>query len=186
MTRAPYVLAKVDTAFGRAQTLADTTIDWRFINPSLEALYGAETIPRTGENVAKDFGISRADQDAFALRGQQRAATAHANGFFAEEIVSVTVPARKKGEIIEVSEDEHPRADTTIETLGRPKPLFGPVGTVTAGNASGINDRSAAMIVTSEDAVRIQGLTPRARVLGYGISRCRTESDGDRTGIGNP
>ncbi|GAB7551628.1 3-oxoadipyl-CoA thiolase [Novosphingobium sp. 11B] len=166
MTRAPFVMGKSDGAFGRAQKLEDTTMGWRFINPALDALYGTETMPRTGENVAEDFGISRADQDAFALRSQQRAAAAQASGFFAEEIVPVTVPGKKRGETLEVSIDEHPRADTTIETLAKLKPLFGPEGTVTAGNASGINDGAAAMFVASEAAARAHGLTPRARILG--------------------
>ncbi|AOR79909.1 beta-ketoadipyl CoA thiolase [Sphingomonas sp. LH128] len=166
MTRAPFVMGKSDGAFGRAQKLEDTTMGWRFVNPALDALYGTETMPRTGENVAEDFGISRADQDAFALRSQQRAAAAQASGFFAEEIVPVTVPGKKRGETLEVSIDEHPRADTTIETLAKLKPLFGPEGTVTAGNASGINDGAAAMFVASEAAARAHGLTPRARILG--------------------
>lgn len=166
MTRAPFVMGKAETAFGRTQTLEDTTMGWRFVNPALDALYGTETMPRTGENVAEDYGISRADQDAFALRSQQRAAAAQESGFFADEIVPVTVPGRKRGETVEVAVDEHPRADTTLEALARLKPLFGPDGTVTAGNASGINDGAAAMIVASEDAARAHGLTPRARILG--------------------
>ncbi|MFW2829218.1 3-oxoadipyl-CoA thiolase [Sphingomonas sp. ID0503] len=166
MTRAPFVMGKADGAFGRNQKIEDTTMGWRFVNPALDALYGTETMPRTGENVAEDYGISRADQDAFALRSQQRAAAAQQSGYFAEEIVPVAVPGRKKGEVIEVSADEHPRADTTIETLQRLKPLFGSDGTVTAGNASGINDGAAAMIVASEAAARAHGLTPRARILG--------------------
>jgi 3-oxoadipyl-CoA thiolase len=164
MTRAPFVMGKSDSAFGRAQALEDTTMGWRFVNPALTALYGTETMPRTGENVAIDHGISRADQDAFALRSQQR--TAAAVAFHAEEIVPVTVPGRKKGETIEIALDEHPRADTTIEALQKLKPLFGPDGTVTAGNASGINDGAAALIIAGEDAVRAHGLTPRARILG--------------------
>ncbi len=164
MTRAPLVMGKADSAFGRAQALEDTTMGWRFVNPALDALYGTETMPRTGENVAQDFGISRADQDAFALRSQQRAAAAQA--FHAEEIVAVTVPGRKKGETSQIDCDEHPRADTTLETLGRLKPLFGPEGTVTAGNASGINDGAAALIVASEAAAKAHGLIPRARILG--------------------
>lgn len=139
---------------------------WRFVNPALEALYGTETMPRTGENVAQDYQISRADQDAFALRSQQRAVAAQASGFFAEEIIPVVTPGKKKGDTIAVSVDEHPRADTTIEVLQKLKPLFGPEGTVTAGNASGINDGAAAMIVASEAAVKTHGLKPRARILG--------------------
>ncbi|KAK0334231.1 hypothetical protein LTR94_017525 [Friedmanniomyces endolithicus] len=166
MTRAPFVMGKSDTAFGRAQKLEDTTMGWRFVNPALDALYGTETMPRTGENVATDHGIARVDQDSFAWRSQQRAAIAQANGFHAEEIVAVAVPGSKKGEKTEVSIDEHPRADTTIETLGRLKPLFGTDGTVTAGNASGINDGAAAMIIASEATAKTHGLTPRARILG--------------------
>jgi 3-oxoadipyl-CoA thiolase len=166
MTRAPFVMGKADTAFGRAQTIEDTTMGWRFVNPALDALYGTETMPRTGENVAAEHGIGRADQDAFALRSQQRAATAQANGFFAEEIVPVTVPSRKRGATVAVLVDEHPRGDTTIEALAKLKPLFGPDGTVTAGNASGINDGACAMLIANEQAAREQGLTPRARILG--------------------
>lgn len=166
MTRAPFVMGKAGTAFGRDQTLQDTTMGWRFVNPALDAAYGTETMPRTGENVATDYRISREDQDAFALRSQQRAAAAQADGFFAEEIVAVPVPGKRRGETLEVSVDEHPRADTTIEALARLKPLFGSDGTVTAGNASGINDGAAAMLVASEAAARTHGLTPRARILG--------------------
>lgn len=164
MTRAPFVMGKSDTAFGRAQKLEDTTMGWRFVNPALDALYGTETMPRTGENVAQDYGISRADQDAFALRSQQR--TAAAQAFHAEEIVAVHVPGRKRGETTQITLDEHPRADSSIEALSALKPLFGPDGTVTAGNASGINDGAAALIIASEAAVKAHGLIPRARILG--------------------
>jgi 3-oxoadipyl-CoA thiolase len=139
---------------------------WRFVNPALDAMYGTETMPRTGENVAELYMISRADQDAFALRSQQRAAVAQTNGFHAAEIVPVAVPGPKKGEAIRISTDEHPRADTTIETLARLRPLFGAGGSVTAGNASGINDGAAAMFIASETAMRSQSLNPRARILG--------------------
>ena len=166
MTRAPLVIGKADSAFGRVQTLEDTTMGWRFVNPALDARYGTETMPRTGENVAEDYRISRADQDAFALRSQQRAAAAQQSGFHAKEIIPVTVPGKRKDETVEVVIDEHPRADTTLETLQKLKPLFGAGGTVTAGNASGINDGAAAMIVASEAAARAHGLTPRARTLG--------------------
>ncbi|MBO9378829.1 3-oxoadipyl-CoA thiolase [Sphingomonas histidinilytica] len=166
MTRAPFVIGKAEGAFGRGQKLEDTTMGWRFVNPMLDALYGTEAMPRTGENVAEDYGISRNDQDAFALRSQQRAITAQQNGFHAAEIVPVAVRGKRKGETVEVSVDEHPRADTTFETLARLKPLFGPSGTVTAGNASGINDGSAALIIASEAAARQHGITPRARILG--------------------
>jgi 3-oxoadipyl-CoA thiolase len=166
MTRAPFVMGKSDAAFGRNQKIEDTTMGWRFVNPALDALYGTETMPRTGENVAQDHGISRADQDAFALRSQQRAVAAQQSGFFAEEIVPVTVAGKKKGETIDVDTDEHPRADSSIEGLQKLKPLFGPDGTVTAGNASGINDGAAAMLIASEAAAKANGLTPRARILG--------------------
>lgn len=166
MTRAPFVMGKADGAFGRNQKIEDTTMGWRFVNPALEALYGSETMPRTGENVAADHGISRDDQDAFALRSQQRAAAAQANGYFADEIIPLSVPAKRKGEFTEAALDEHIRPDTTLASLQRLKPLFGPDGTVTAGNASGINDGAAAMIVASEQAAKDHGLTPRARILG--------------------
>lgn len=166
MTRAPFVMGKSDAAFGRSQKVEDTTMGWRFVNPALDGLYGTETMPQTGENVAQQYGISRADQDAFALRSQQRAAAAQASGFLAEEIVAVNVPGSKKGVTLQVATDEHPRASTTAEVLEKLKPLFGPDGTVTAGNASGINDGAAAMIVASEAAVNAHGLTPRARILG--------------------
>jgi len=166
MSRAPFVLGKAHGAFARDQKIEDTTMGWRFINPAMEALYGTETMPRTAENVATDYAVSRADQDAFALRSQQRAAAAQAQGFFADEVVSVQAPGRKRGEGVEVSVDEHPRADTTMAALEALKPLFGPNGTVTAGNASGINDGAAALLVASEAAARRHGLTPRARILG--------------------
>ncbi|MFD1949869.1 3-oxoadipyl-CoA thiolase [Sphingomonas arantia] len=166
MTRAPFVMGKSDAAFGRAQTLEDTTMGWRFVNPALQALYGTETMPRTGENVAEDHGVSRADQDAFAWRSQQRAAAAQQAGFFADEIVAVPLPTRRGAPPAEASVDEHPRADTTIETLGALKPLFTD-GTVTAGNASGINDGAAALLVADEATIAREGLTPRARILGF-------------------
>ena len=166
MTRAPFVMGKADAAFGRGQKIEDTTMGWRFVNPALDARYGTEPMPRTGENVAEDYRISRADQDGFALRSQQRAVAAQASGFHAEEITAVNAPGRKRGETVARSVDEHPRADTTIEGLQKLKPLFGADGTVTAGNASGINDGAAAMIVASEAAAKAHGLTPRARILG--------------------
>ncbi|EJL30464.1 3-oxoadipyl-CoA thiolase [Novosphingobium sp. AP12] len=165
MTRAPFVMGKADAPFGRAQKMEDTTMGWRFVNPALEALYGTETMPRTGENVAQQYGITRNDQDAFALRSQQRAVAAQGNGFLAEEIVPVTVPGRKRGETLEVSVDEHPRADANIEALRKLRPLFTD-GSVTAGNASGINDGAAAMIVATEAAAKAHGLIPRARIMG--------------------
>ena len=166
MTRAPFVIGKANGPFGRNQQMEDTTMGWRFVNPALDALYGTETMPRTAENVAEDHGISRADQDAFALRSQQRAVAAQNNGFFDAEIVPVVTPGRKRGETVEVRMDEHPRADTSIEGLSKLKPLFGPQGTVTAGNASGINDGAAAMVIANEAAAKAHGLTPRARILG--------------------
>lgn len=166
MTRAPYVLAKADTAFGRSQTLEDTTMGWRFVNPAFAAAYGAETMPRTGENVAIDFGVSREDQDRFALQSQQRAAAARSSGFHAAEIAAVSVTGKKRGETVEVALDEHPRPDTSIDALARLNPLFGPDGTVTAGNSSGINDGAAALLIASEAAAKRHGLVPRARVLG--------------------
>jgi 3-oxoadipyl-CoA thiolase len=164
MSRAPFVMGKADTAFGRGQKLEDTTLGWRFVNPHMKDQYGVETMPQTGDNVAEDFGISREDQDAFALRSQQRTAAAQASGFFAEEIVPVRV-AHKKGETV-VDIDEHPRADTSLEALAKLKPVNGAGKTVTAGNAAGLNDGAAAMILASAEAVKEHGLTPRARVLG--------------------
>jgi len=166
MSRAPFVMAKAGSAFARDQALMDTTMGWRFVNPALDAVYGTETMPRTGENVAQAFHISRADQDEFALRSQRRASAACQSGFHAAEIIPVVTPGRRRGETILVDRDEHPRPDTHMETLIGLKPLFGPDGTVTAGNASGINDGAAAMIVASEAAATLYGLTPRARILG--------------------
>ena len=164
MSRAPFVMGKADSAFGRGQKLEDTTLGWRFVNPLMQEHYGVESMPQTGDNVAEDFGISREDQDAFALRSQQRTAAAQASGFFAEEIVPVRI-AHKKGETV-VDTDEHPRADTSLDGLARLKPVNGPGNTVTAGNAAGLNDGAAAMILASADAVKKYGLTARARVLG--------------------
>ncbi len=164
MSRAPYVMGKADTAFGRTQKIEDTTIGWRFINPKMKEMYGVDAMPQTADNVADEWQISRADQDAFALRSQQRAAVAHQAGFFAEEIVPVVIRG-KKGETV-VDTDEHPRADTTAEALAKLKPVNGPDKTVTAGNASGVNDGAAAMILASAEAVQKYGLKPRAKVLG--------------------
>ena len=166
MTRAPFVLGKADSAFGRAQTLEDTTMGWRFVNPKMHSQYGADSMPETGENVATDHGVNREDQDAFAFRSQQRAKRAQESGYFAREIVPVSLPGRKRGETIEVAVDEHPRPETTLEGLAKLKTPFREPGTVTAGNASGINDGAAAMIIASEAAVKRFGLTPRARILG--------------------
>jgi 3-oxoadipyl-CoA thiolase len=165
MTRAPFVMGKAGEAFSRAAEIYDTTLGWRFINPLLKAQYGVDSMAETAENVAEEFQVSRKDQDAFALRSQRRAAAAIATGYFAHEIVPVQAPGGKAGPII-VNEDEHPRCDTTIEDLQRLKPIARNPGTVTAGNASGINDGAAAIILASEDAAKAHGLTPRARVLG--------------------
>ncbi|WP_177413065.1 3-oxoadipyl-CoA thiolase [Pseudomonas sp. 29] len=164
MSRAPFVMGKADAGFSRNMKLEDTTIGWRFINPLMKAQYGVDAMPQTADNVADDYKVSRADQDAFALRSQQRTAVAQAAGYFAEEIVEVRI-AHKKGETV-VSQDEHPRADTTIEALTKLKPVNGPDKTVTAGNASGVNDGAAALILASADAVKKHGLTARAKVLG--------------------
>ena len=166
MSRAPLVMGKSAKAFGRDQQLMDTTMGWRFINPALEAQYGCETMPRTAENVAEAYDISREDQDSFALRSQHRARRAAERGFHLSEIVSVDVPGSRGGEAVTITRDEHPRPDTDIETLNRLSPLFGSDGTVTAGNSSGINDGAAALLVASESAARRLGLTPRARILG--------------------
>ena len=164
MTRAPFVQGKADEAFSRKAEIFDTTIGWRFINPLMKQQYGVDSMPDTAENVAVEFQITRADQDAFALRSQQRAAHAIAEGYFAKEIVPVEIPGRK-GETIKVDKDEHPR-ETTMEQLAKLKTPFRNPGTVTAGNASGVNDGAAALIIASEAAVKEHGLTPRARILG--------------------
>ncbi|ANG61672.1 3-oxoadipyl-CoA thiolase [Marinobacterium aestuarii] len=165
MTRAPFVMPKASSAFSRTNEVHDTTIGWRFVNPKMKAEYGVDSMPETGENVAEQFGISRADQDAFALRSQQRAARAQAAGIFAEEIVPVSIPQRKKGPIL-FARDEHPRADTTAEILAKLGTPFRANGSVTAGNASGVNDGAAALIIASEAAVKKYGLTPIAKILG--------------------
>ena len=165
MTRAPFVMGKAQEAFSRSAEIFDTTIGWRFINPLMKQQYGVDSMPETGENVAEEFQVTRADQDAFAVRSQQRAGKAIASGFFAEEIVPVETPGGKAGPIV-VDKDEHPRPDTTLESLAKLKTPFRNPGTVTAGNASGVNDGAAAMILASEAAVKKHGLTPRARVLG--------------------
>ena len=165
MTRAPFVPGKASEPYQRTVETYDTTIGWRFVNPIMKAQYGVDAMPETGENVAEDYQISRADQDAFAIRSQQRAGKAIAAGYFAEEIAPVTVPGGKAGPII-VDKDEHPRPETTLEGLSKLKPIVRNPGTVTAGNASGVNDGAAAMILASEDAVKKHGLTPRAKILG--------------------
>jgi len=165
MSRAPFVIPKADTAFSRNAEIHDTTIGWRFVNPLMMKQYAVDSMPETGENVAEEFSVSRADQDAFAVRSQNKAVAAQDNGRLAKEIVPVTIPQRK-GEPIVVARDEHPRAGTTVEALGKLATPFRHGGTVTAGNASGVNDGAAALLVASEAAVRKHGLTPIARVLG--------------------
>ncbi len=164
MTRAPFVVGKADSAFSRSLKLEDTTMGWRFINPALKAKYGTDLMPETAEIVAEEFHISRADQDAFAFRSQQRAAAAIKAGLLAQEIVSVAVPQRK-GDLIQVTIDEHPRPDTTLEGLAKLKGVVKPEGTVTAGNASGINDGACALLLASEEAVTRHKLIPKARVV---------------------
>ncbi len=163
MSRAPFVMPKADSAFSRANAVYDTTLGWRFVNPKMKAAFGIDQMPETAENVAVEFKVSRADQDAFALRSQARAAAAQKSGFFDAEIVPVSIPSRK-GDPVIVDRDEHPR-ETSIEALARLKPIVRPEGSVTAGNASGVNDGSAAMIVASEAAAKRFGLTPRARLV---------------------
>ena len=165
MTRAPFVMGKAESAFSRATRIEDTTIGWRFVNPLMKTKYGIDSMPETAENVAGDFGISRSDQDALAVRSQQRWARAHAAGFFATEIVPVTLP-QKKGDPKVFSIDEHPRPETTVEMLAKLKGVVRPDGTVTAGNASGVNDGACAILLASESAAAQHGLKPRARVLG--------------------
>jgi 3-oxoadipyl-CoA thiolase len=169
MSRAPFVLGKPDAAFSRAIKMEDTTMGWRFINPAMRAKYGTDTMPETGEIVAEEYKISRADQDAFALRSQQRAAEALRNGHLAEEIVPVPVP-QKKGAPVNFTEDEHPRPETTLEGLSKLKGVVKPEGTVTAGNASGINDGACALLIASGTAARRHGLTPRARVVASAVA----------------
>jgi len=164
MSRAPFVMGKADAAFSRSAEIYDTTIGWRFVNPAMKAKYGVDSMPETAENVAEDFKVNRADQDAFAYRTQQRWAKAQAAGFFSCEIIPVMI-AQKKGDPKKFDTDEHPRPDTTIETLAKLKPVVKPNGTVTAGNASGVNDGSVAMILATEAAAKKYGLTPRARVI---------------------
>jgi 3-oxoadipyl-CoA thiolase len=165
MTRAPFVMGKAGEAFTRAAEIYDTTLGWRFVNSVLKAQYGIDSMAETGENVAEEFQVTRADQDAFALRSQQRAGKAAAAGYFAEEIVPVETPGGKAGPIV-VNKDEHPRPETTLEGLQKLKPIVRNPGTITAGNASGINDGAAAIILAGEVAAKAHGLKPRARVLG--------------------
>jgi acetyl-CoA C-acetyltransferase len=164
MTRAPFVMPKAESAFARANAVYDTTIGWRFVNSKMKAEFGVDSMPQTADNVAADFGVSRADQDAFAARSQARWAAAQQAGRFRDEIVPVTVPQRK-GEPIVVTTDEHPRPGTTIEALAKLRGINGPELTVTAGNASGVNDGAAALVLASETTARAQGLAPKARVV---------------------
>jgi len=168
MTRAPFVMGKADSAFSRAAKIEDTTIGWRFVNPLMKARYGIDSMPETAENVAAEFKVSRADQDAFALRNQQRAAAAIAAGRFADEIVAVTVPA-KKGDPVIFRQDEHPRA-TTLEALAKLKGVVRPDGSVTAGNASGVNDGACATVIASAEAAKRHGLSPKARIVAAAMA----------------
>jgi acetyl-CoA acyltransferase len=169
MTRAPFVMGKADSAFSRSAEIFDTTLGWRFVNPAMKQKYGIDSMPETAENVAEEYGVSRADQDGFSYRTQQRWAKANAAGFFKNEIVMVSIP-QKKGEPKHFDTDEHPRPDTTLEALAKLKPVVKPSGTVTAGNASGINDGSCAVLLASENAAAKHKLTPKARVLGIAVA----------------
>ena len=168
MSRAPYVMGKADAAFARGITLEDTTLGWRFVNPKMQQAYGVDAMAETAENVAQECRIARVDQDAFSYRSQQRAAAAIAHGWLAEEIVPVVIEQRKGA--ITVTTDEHPRTDTTVEALAKLKPIVKADGTVTAGNASGINDGACALLLASEAAVKEHGLTPRARYVGGAVA----------------
>jgi len=168
MSRAPFVMPKATSAFARENAVYDTTIGWRFVNPLMKSQYGIDSMPETAENVADDFGIARADQDAMALRSQQRAVEAQRRGFFDAEITPVTVP-QKKGDAIVVAKDEHPR-ETSLDALAKLKPIVRPNGTITAGNASGVNDGACALLLASAAAAKTHGLTPRARVLGMAVA----------------
>jgi 3-oxoadipyl-CoA thiolase len=168
MSRAPFVMPKAESAFSRANAVYDTTIGWRFVNKLMKQQFGIDSMPETAENVATDFNVSREDQDKFAVESQRRAAAAQKNGRLAAEIVPVTIP-QKKGDPVVVDRDEHPR-ETSIEILGKLKPIVRPDGTITAGNASGVNDGAAAIIVASKEAVEKYGLTPRAKVLGGAVA----------------
>jgi acetyl-CoA acyltransferase len=169
MSRSPFVIGKADAAFSRSMKMEDTTLGWRFVNPALKAKYGTDSMPETGENIAEEYKVSREDQDAFALRSQQRAGEAIRSGRLAEEIVGVAIP-QKKGEAVVVREDEHPRPETTLEALAKLKGVVKPGGTITAGNASGINDGAGALLIASEAAVKKFSLTPRARVLASAVA----------------
>jgi acetyl-CoA acyltransferase len=168
MTRAPFVMGKADSAFSRAAKIEDTTLGWRFVNPRMKAQYGIDSMPETAENVAREFNVSRADQDAFALRSQQRWAQAHAAGVFKDEIVPVTLQGKKETRIVDT--DEQPRADSSLEALAKLKGVVSPDGSVTAGNASSLNDGACALLLASGEAAARHGLTPRARVIGMATS----------------
>ncbi len=165
MSRAPFVMGKASTPYDRSQIIEDSTMGWRFVNKQLKELYGVETMPQTAENVAEQFNINREDQDAFALRSQQRTAAAQARGFFANEIVPVEIPQRK-GDPVVFNQDEHPRSSTTLDNLTKLKPIVKPDGTITAGNASGINDGAAALLIASDEALVQHGLKARAKIIG--------------------
>ena len=169
MSRSPFVMAKADAAFSRSAKLEDTTLGWRFVNPLMKERYGVDSMSETGENVAEEFHVSRADQDAFAYRSQHRAAAAIQSGAMAEEIVPVTIPQRKGPPVI-VDKDEHPRSDTTMEGLAALKPIVKPTGTITAGNAAGINDGACGLLLASEEAARKYGLTPKTRVVASAVA----------------
>lgn len=169
MSRAPFVMGKADATFSRSMMLEDTTLGWRFINAAMKAKYGVDAMPETAENVAAEYKVSREDQDLFALRSQQRTATAMASGWLAEEIVAVAIP-QKNGDAVMVSVDEHPRGDTTLAALMKLKPVVRPDGTVTAGNASGVNDGAGAMLIASEAGVKRHGLRPRARIVAAAVA----------------
>ncbi|MDB5823497.1 MAG: fadA [Herminiimonas sp.] len=168
MTRAPFVMGKADSAFSRSANIFDTTIGWRFVNPRMKSMYGVDAMPETAENVATDYKVSREDQDIFAVASQNKAAAAQKNGALAEEITPVVIP-QKKGESVTVSQDEHPRS-TSIEALAKLKGVVRPDGTVTAGNASGVNDGACALLLADEASARRHGLTPRARIVGMATS----------------
>ena len=185
MTRAPLVMGKATEAFQRSAEIYDTTIGWRFINPLMKAQYGVDSMGETGENVAEEYQVSRQDQDALALRSQQRAGKAMADGYFAEEIVAVEVPGGKAGPIL-VDKDEHPRPDTTAEQLAKLRTAFRNPGTVTAGNASGVNDGAAAMIVASADAVKRHGLDAARARARHGVGRGAAARHGHRSGAVDP
>ena len=169
MSRAPFVMGKAETAYARNAAIFDTTIGWRFVNPLMQAQYGIDSMPQTADNVAAEFQVSRADQDAFALRSQQRWAVAHAAGYFKDELVPVVMP-RKKGDPLVFDTDEHPRPETTLDMLAKLKGINGPDQSVTAGNASGVNDGACALLLASKETAERYGLTPKARVIGMATS----------------